>query len=116
MFCRWAARVVATLDRREQLALLPLEDAAADTLLASIPEEARDECWWLVLRDGTPIPGDDGGGVALFAELRLTRPLGRLLSAVRASALIDGLDKFVSGHRGWLGRLVPDGPAPRRYP
>ena len=116
MFCRWAARVVATLDRREQLALLPLEDAAADILLASVPQEARDECWWLVLRDGTPIPGDGGGGVALFAEIRFTRPLGRLLKAFRASALIDAVDKFVARRRGALGRLVPDGPAPRRYP
>ena len=81
-----------------------------------MPEEARDECWWLVLRDGTPIAGDDGGGVALFAEVRLTRPLGRALSAVRASALIDILDKVVARNRSRLGRFVPDGPAPRRYP
>jgi hypothetical protein len=54
-----------------------------------VPEEARDECWWLVLRDGTPIAGDAGGGVALFAEVRLTRPLERAFRAFRASALID---------------------------
>jgi hypothetical protein len=81
-----------------------------------VPEEAQDECWWLVLRDGTPIPGDAGGGVALFAEARLTRPLGRVLRALHASALVDALDKVVSRHRSRLGRFVPDGPAPRRYP
>jgi hypothetical protein len=96
--------------------LLPLADQEADRLLASVPEEARDECWWLVLRDGTPLPGDGGGGVALFAEVRLTRPLGRVLRAFRASPLVDAVDKLVSRHRGRLGRLVPDGPAPRRYP
>jgi hypothetical protein len=54
--------------------------------------------------------------VALFAEVRLTRPLGRLLSALRASGLIDALDRFAARHRGGLGRFVPDGPAPQRYP
>ena len=81
-----------------------------------MPEDERDDCWWLVLRDGTPIPGDGGGGVALFAEVRLTRPLARLLRALRAAPLVDALDKLVAARRGGLGRLVPDGPAPRRYP
>jgi hypothetical protein len=81
-----------------------------------VPDEARAECWWLVLRDGTPLPGDEGGGAALFSEVRLTRPLGWALRAVRASRLVDSLDKVVARHRGRLGRLVPEGPAPRRYP
>jgi hypothetical protein len=85
-------------------------------LLASVPEEARGECWWLVLRDRTLVPGDDGGGVALFGEVALTRPLGHALRAIRASSLVDRLDKLVARHRGGLGRLVPEGPAPRRYP
>jgi hypothetical protein len=68
------------------------------------------------LRDGTPIAGDAGGGVALFAEVRLTRPLGRILRVLRAATLIDALDKVVARHRGRLGRVVPEGPAPRRYP
>jgi predicted DCC family thiol-disulfide oxidoreductase YuxK len=114
--CRWAARVVAKLDRDEALALLPLADEEADGLLASVPEEARGECWWLVLRDGTPVAGDSGGGIALLAEVRLTRPLGSVLRALRASALVDALDKLVARHRARLGSLVPEGPAPRRYP
>jgi hypothetical protein len=95
---------------------LPLGDEEADRLLASVPEDARGECWWLVLRDGTLVPGDSGGGVALFEEVRLTRPLGRALRALRAAPLLDALDKLVARHRGRLGRVVPDGPAPRRYP
>jgi hypothetical protein len=85
-------------------------------LLVDVPDERRDDCWWLIVRDGTLVPGDAGGGVALLAELRLTRPLGRFLRVVRAEPLVDALDKFVSRHRGRLGRLVPDGRAPRRYP
>ena len=54
--------------------------------------------------------------MALLAELRLTRPLGRVLRALRAARVVDALDTFVARHRGGLGRFVPDGPAPRRYP
>ena len=82
----------------------------------SIPEDAHNDCWWLVLPDGTLVPGDAGGVVALLAELRLSCPLGQFLRVIRAERLIDDLDKLASRHRGRLGRLVPDGPAPRRYP
>jgi hypothetical protein len=96
--------------------LLPLADHEADLLLAAVPAEARSECWWFVRHDGTLAAGDSGGGVALFLEVRLTRPLGGLLQRVRASPLVDAVDKLVARNRGRLGRLVPDGPAPRRYP
>lgn len=96
--------------------MLPLADSRADQLLATVPEEARAECWWLVLRDGTPIPGDAGGGVALLAEVRLTRPVARVLRVLHASGLVDAVDKMAARYRSRLGRVVPDGPAPRRYP
>ena len=80
------------------------------------PRKGRGECWWLVLRDGTPVAGDEGGGVMLFAELQLTRALGRVLRTLRVSPLIDSLDKVLARSRKRLGRFVPEGPAPRRYP
>jgi hypothetical protein len=52
----------------------------------------------------------------LLRVLRLTRPLGTLLGALRLSPLVDRLDTLVAGQRGRLGRFVPEGPAPRRYP
>jgi hypothetical protein len=52
----------------------------------------------------------------VLCELRLTRPLGLVLRVLRAGALVDGLDKLVARRRGALGRFVPEGPAPRRYP
>jgi hypothetical protein len=64
--------------------------------------------------DGTPIAGDEGGGHALFSELRLTRRLGRVLRLL--SSLIDALDRLVARNRDRLARFVPDGPGPRRYP
>ena len=96
--------------------MLPLKDEEAGHLPGSIPEEARHECWWLVLRDGRPIAGHHGGGVMLLAELDVTRPLGRLLGGLRLSPIVDVLDAMVSRYRKSLSRVVPDGPAPRRYP
>lgn len=95
---------------------LPLDDEDADRLLATVPEDARGECWWLVLPDRTAVPGDAGGGIALLAELRLTRRPARALRALGASALLGAVDKRVARNRGRLGRFVPEGPAPRRYP
>ena len=98
------------------MALLPLADPDAAPLLADVPEHERQDCWWLVMRDRTLVPGDAGGGVALTAQLKRTRWLGRLLRMLGADRAVDALDKLISQHRGRLGRLVPDGPAPRRYP
>ena len=98
------------------MALLPLKDEEAGPLLASVPEEARQECWWLILRDGSPVAGHHGGGVMLMTELELTRPLGRVLGRLHLSPTVDALDAMLSRCRKQLSRVVPDGPAPRRYP
>jgi hypothetical protein len=52
----------------------------------------------------------------LFAEVQLTQPLGRVLRALRLSPVIDALDRLLARFRKRLGRFVPEGPAPRRYP
>ncbi len=98
------------------MALLPLGDEEAGHLLASVPEEKRGECWWLVLRDGTVVRGDEGAGVMLLEEIRLTGPLGRALRVVRLSPAVDAADTVLARYRKRLGRFVPEGPAPRRYP
>lgn len=115
-FCRWAARVVAGLDRREALALLPLDDEETRRLLASVPEEMHAERWWIVLSDGRPVGGDRGGGVQLLREIPATRLIGRMLAYLGLSPLVDNLDHLVEASRRYLSRFVPDGPAPRRYP
>ncbi len=96
--------------------MLPLADDQAADLLASVPEDARSECWWLVLRNGTPVRGDGGGGVMLLAEVGLTRPIGRVLRTLRLSPFVDLLDGVLARYRKHLGRFVPEGPALRRYP
>jgi hypothetical protein len=62
-------------------------------LLAPLPEEERNASWRLVRRDGSLL----GYGVVR----------GRVP---------DTAYRLVARHRDLLGRIVPDGPAPRRYP
>jgi len=81
------------LDRRERLAILPLDDLAAQPLLEALPETERLASWRLAVRDGSLVG---------YAGVR-----GRIP---------DALYRAVAERRDLLGRLVPDGPAPRRYP
>ncbi|MCA1650273.1 MAG: DUF393 domain-containing protein [Acidobacteria bacterium] len=115
-FCRWAARIVAALDRGQQLAFLPLADEEAGRLLDAVPENTRAESWWVVRRDGMPIAGKKGAGIVLLTEMRPTQPVGRTLDGIGLSPLIDAVDALVARHRARLSRFVPDGPAPQRYP
>jgi hypothetical protein len=98
------------------VALLPLTDERAGELLAQVPESRRRECWWLVLRDRTLVAGDQGGGVMLLTAMRLTRWGGRGLRSLRLSPVIDALDQVLARYRKHLGRFVPEGAAPLRYP
>lgn len=98
------------------MALLPLADREAATLLTSVPKDKRELSWWLIRRDGAPLAGDAGGGVALLAELPGLRRFGRLLKTLRLSPLVDALDKLVAHYRGRLSHIVPDVAPPRRYP
>jgi len=112
--CRFTARTVVRLDRREALALLPLQDPSAAPLLAALPAEERIASWRLATPDGRLV----GHGAALpelLLAMRRTRLLGRVLARVPDRAL-DRAYALVARSRGLLGRLVPDGPAPRRFP
>ena len=97
--CRWAARIVEEVDPRNEMTLLPLEHDDADTLLASIPEERRTDCWWLVLRDGSPIRGDRSGALLLLVALWLSRPIGRVPTPLRVTTFLDTLGESVAEHR-----------------
>lgn len=81
------------LDRHERLAILPLDDLAAQPLLEALPEIERLASWRLARRDGS---------IVGYAGVRGQIP--------------DALYRAVADRRDLLGRLVPDGPAPRRYP
>ena len=114
-FCRFAARVVAALDRRGELALLGLDDGSADRLLEDVPEEERLSSIRLVRSDGLTL---SGGAAALGTLDRLptTRLLARTVVLLHGQRAVESAYALVARHRRRLGYLVPDGPAPRRYP
>ncbi len=113
-FCRWTIRVVQRLDRHGELAQLPMLDPEAAELLARLPTEQRYSSWHLALEDGSLV-GRGAGLRDLLRALRLTRPVAPLVAVV-PDALLDRAYRTVAEHRSRLGRLVPDGPAPRRFP
>jgi predicted DCC family thiol-disulfide oxidoreductase YuxK len=110
--CRFAARVVARIDRQRALAIVPLQDPDADPLLAALPERERLASWRLAGPDGS-LAGYGSGLPALLRAMRPTRPLGQVLGLVPVRAL-DAAYGLVARNRGRLAKLVPDGPAPRR--
>ena len=52
----------------------------------------------------------------MLALFPLTRPLAFALRVLRLSRLLDWADIVLSGQRGRLGKIIPEGPAPRSYP
>jgi hypothetical protein len=96
------------------LAILPIDDADADPLLTGLSDDERNESWRLALADGRLV-GYGRGLVELARATRLTRPLSRLLERVSAERL-DRLYGALSDRRDKLAHVVPDGPAPRRFP
>jgi predicted DCC family thiol-disulfide oxidoreductase YuxK len=110
--CRFAARAVACLDRRERLALLPLDDPVAPALVSPLLPKERYASWHLVWPDGR-VSSQGAASINLLAGLGWPR------LASTASWLerpLDALYKLVADHRDRIGPLVPDGSAPRRFP
>ena len=92
--------------------MLPLEDAAAEPLLAPLPETERYASWHLVRPDGR-IVSRGAAGIKLLEALGCPRSSR---AVAHAAAPIERLYDFVARHRDRLGPFVPDGPAPRRFP
>jgi predicted DCC family thiol-disulfide oxidoreductase YuxK len=113
-FCRACARAIASLDRTRSIALLPFDDSSANEMLASVPEDMRDESMHLVQPDGWVLSGGD----ALIELARLLPGGSHLADAARR---YDALHKvfrsgydFVARHRGQFSKIAPDGPGPVR--
>lgn len=111
-FCRFAARTIVRLDREGTLAVLPFAEPEAQRLLEQIPAAERLTSWHLVREDGRRA-SRGRGSVELLGELRLMQQLAPVLRLLRLLPL-ESLYGLVARNRGRLGRIVPDGPAPRR--
>jgi predicted DCC family thiol-disulfide oxidoreductase YuxK len=88
------------------------EEAAA--LLEAVDEDERFTSWHLAMPDGAVV-GRGAGGVELLRSMSLTRPLGEALAHIPRNSLELAYD-IVARTRSALGRVVPDGPGPRRFP
>jgi hypothetical protein len=91
---------------------LPLEDPDAADLLGPLPERERFASWHVV-RPGGGTSSRGTAGIDLLDALGFSRSSR---AAARASGPIERLYGLVAKHRDKLGRFVPDGPAPRRFP
>lgn len=91
-----------------------MHDDAAAPLIAPLPPDERFASWHLVFADRS-LTGRGVGLVALLRSMQLTRPAGAVFAVVPESALEKVYD-LIAGHRSQLGRLVPRGPGPRRFP
>ena len=109
-FCRFAARAVIRFDREQRLVVLPFDDLEAERLLQPIPENERSTSWQLVLADGSRA-SRGRGAVELLREMRRAPRLARALKVLP----LDSLYTVVARHRRHLGRIVPNGAAPRRH-
>jgi len=105
-FCRFSARLAARADRRRRLGYLALQDPEAEPLLAGVPEERRLDRLRLAEPAGALLAG--GHAVAGVLGYLVAPPLRRL------GPLLEPPYALVSRLRGPLGRVVPDGPGPRR--
>jgi predicted DCC family thiol-disulfide oxidoreductase YuxK len=114
-FCRWLARVVVRLDGAGALAYLSIWDDEAKPIVDAIAEDDRLAGWHLVLTDGTRLSGGPGA-VRLLEELRWTRWLGTSCRVLGLTGSLGSVDAFIAERKGRLGRGVPDGEAPRRFP
>jgi predicted DCC family thiol-disulfide oxidoreductase YuxK len=117
-FCRWTLAVLLSSDRggaTGALRPLPLGTPEADYLLADLAPDERDASWHLVIDPPGPdqLSFDTGpvrfsAGAAFAPALRLL-PRGRRFAVL--VALVPGTAergyRWVAGHRGPLGRLVP---------
>lgn len=110
--CRFAARLVDAADRRGCIALLPLGDDVAEELVAALPEPERLASWHLV-RPGGRIASRGAAGIELLDALGHG---WTARAASRAEPLVERAYAVVAEHRDKLGPLVPNGPAPRRFP
>jgi len=77
-----------------------------------MPDQERRASWHLVHPDGR-YTSRGGGGIDLLAALGYSRAS---VAAARWSGSVERAYTFVSTHRDTLGRFVPYGPAPRRFP
>jgi predicted DCC family thiol-disulfide oxidoreductase YuxK len=110
--CRMFARLVLAADTERRLRTAPLDSPAADRSLGDLPDEQRYGSYHLVV--GNRRTGAGRGVGPLLEQVRLTRPLGRLIRrSPAAGRAATALYDLVARHRGALARVAPRVDLPR---
>lgn len=103
------------MDKTGELAILGFDDPDAAPYVQRIPKAELEASWQLIEPDGTRLTLGRAG-VAAMEHIRVTRPMGKALRVLRLEGLATGVNLVMRGGRGFLGRVVPDRPGPRRPP
>ena len=103
------------IDRRGELAFLPMRDERAAEAVQAIPEDVRFTTFHLIAPDGS---GFYGGAAVIetLSALRWTTWLGWLLGRRLLRPLVNAFYRSLAASKGFVGRFVPDAPGPVRWP
>jgi predicted DCC family thiol-disulfide oxidoreductase YuxK len=114
-FCRFLARLVARLDRRQRLALLSRDDEAAAPYASRIPAQQVSESWQLIEPSGVRLMHGPAG-IRVLEYIPATRWLAWLLRTLRLTGLATAVNRFLGRIRKPLARFFPNPDIPRRWP
>jgi predicted DCC family thiol-disulfide oxidoreductase YuxK len=115
-FCRACADLIKAWDRRGRMALLPFSDPEARQMMSAIVSELRERSMHVVQPSGAI----ESGGDAMVAVLEALPGLRWLAWLSRRVSLVRGAVAWtyfvVASRRDFFSRLVPNRPAPVRWP
>jgi hypothetical protein len=109
------ARLVATLDRNERLALLSRDDEAAAPYVARIPAHEVSQSWQLIEPSGVRMMHGPAG-IRVLGYLPATRWVAWVARVLRLTPLVTAVNRLLSRIRKPLGRFFPNPRLPRRWP
>lgn len=114
-FCRAMARLVERIDRGGRLAMLSRDDPAAGPYAARIPAEQVAESWQLIEPSGVRLMHGPAA-IRLLEHVPATRPLGRLMRALRLAPAATAVNRLLGRVRKRLAPRFPNPRVPRRWP
>jgi predicted DCC family thiol-disulfide oxidoreductase YuxK len=109
-FCRWSLAKILAWDRRGALRPVAIQSQEGARLLGDLTEEQRMDSWHLFEPDGTR-QSAGSAAVPLLRRLPGGAPLALLFENMPGST--ERAYRWVSRHRGLLGRAVTRGAARR---
>jgi predicted DCC family thiol-disulfide oxidoreductase YuxK len=107
-FCRWSLAVFLRTAERGALRPLPLGTPEADRLLLDLSLDERESSWHLVVTEASGAQRFSAGAALAPALARLPRGRRSATLVAHMPRLTERGYRWVAGHRGLLGRFVPE--------